>query len=95
MPGSNASNTTLQRGKIFYGINGTPLTVSNRNSLLNLETYTLNLADFNNGLITPNGQSITLTKTEYNENPVFYTNTYTVGSNKVGYLIYNGFFFKL
>lgn len=92
MPNSNASATALQRGAIFYAINGTPLTVNNRRSLLNLENYTLNLANYNNGQITPNGQSITLTKTAYSENPVFYSNTYTVGANKVGYLVYNGFF---
>lgn len=92
MPNSNASSKPIQRGSIFYAINGTPLTVDNRRSLLNLDSYTLNMADYDNGNITPNGQSVTVTKTEYTENPVFYTNTYIVGARKIGYLVYNGFY---
>lgn len=92
MPNSDASTKPIQRGSVFYAINGNPLTVDNRRSLLNLDSYTLNLADYDNGNITPNGQSVILTKTEYTENPVFYTNTYTVGARKIGYLVYNGFY---
>lgn len=87
-----ATKPLLQRGTIFYAINGTPLTVDNRQSLLSQDTYTLNLADYDGGNITPNGQSVTVTKNPYSENPVFYTNTYDVGARKIGYLVYNGFF---
>ncbi len=92
MPNSDASTKSIQRGSIFYAINGIPLTTNNFQSLLGGETYTLNLADFDNGNITPNGQSVTLTKSIYTENPVLLKNVYTVGSKKVGYLIYNGFY---
>jgi len=92
LPNSDASTKNIQRGAIFYGINGTPLTTANYQSLLANETYTLNLADYNNGNITPNGQSVTLTKSEYSENPVLITSVINSGSHKIGYLVYNGFY---
>jgi carboxyl-terminal processing protease len=92
IPNSDASTKDIQRGDIFYAINGTPLTASNYQSLLAGTTYTLNLADYDNGNITPNGQSVTLTKTQLAENPVYATNVFTEGTKKIGYLMYNGFF---
>ena len=92
MPNSDASTKNIQRGTIFYAVNGTPLTISNYRSLLANTSYTLNLADYNNGAITPNGQSVTLVKGPYTENPVLIKNTHVLGSRKVGYLMYNGFY---
>jgi len=92
LPNSDAASKPIQRGDIFYAVNGTPLTVNNYQQLLSAEDYTLNLADFDGGAITPNGESVSLTKTEYSENPVYYTNVYTYGDKKIGYLVYNGFF---
>jgi carboxyl-terminal processing protease len=92
MPNSDASSKPILRGTIFSGINGTNLTRNNYQAFLANSTYTLNLADYNNGNITSNGVSVTLTKSAYNENPVLYTNTYDVNTKKVGYLVYNGFF---
>ena len=92
LPNSDASTKPIQRGDIFYAVNGTPLTVNNYQQLLSAENYTLNLADFDGGAITPNGESVSLTKTAYSENPVYYTNVYTYGDKKIGYLVYNGFF---
>jgi C-terminal processing protease CtpA/Prc len=92
LPNSDAASKPIQRGDIFYAVNGTPLTINNYQQLLSAENYTLNLADFDGGAITPNGESVSLTKTEYSENPVYYTNVYTYGDKKIGYLVYNGFF---
>ena len=93
LPNSDASTKNIQRGTIFYAVNGTPLTSSNYRSLLNSEdSYTLNLADYDNGAITPNGQTVSLTKTPFSENPVYLTQTYTMGNHKIGYLVYNGFY---
>lgn len=92
IPNSNASTQNIQRGAIFYAVNGTPLTASNYQSLLSATTYTLNLANYDNGNITPNGQSVTLTKTQLAENPVYAVNTFVQGNKKIGYLMYNGFF---
>jgi len=90
---SDASTKEIKRGDIFYGVNGTQLTVSNYQTLLlNSETYTLNLADYNNGQITPNGKSVTLTKTELSENPILINKVIETGGHKIGYLMYNGFY---
>lgn len=92
LPNSDAATKNIHRGDIFYAINGTPLTASNYQSLLANTTFTVNLADYDNGNITPNGQSVTLTKTPVSENPVYTTTVINQGSNKIGYLMYNGFF---
>jgi carboxyl-terminal processing protease len=93
LPNSDASTKDIKRGDIFYAVNGTQLTASNFNTLLsNPETYTLNLADYDSGKITPNGKSVTLTKTELSENPILLNTVIESGSHKIGYLMYNGFY---
>ncbi|HEU4788373.1 MAG TPA: S41 family peptidase [Flavobacterium sp.] len=93
IPNSDASTKDIKRGDIFYGVNGVQLTVSNYQTLLlNSENYTLNLADYNNGQITPNGKSVTLTKTELSENPILINKVIETGGHKIGYLMYNGFY---
>lgn len=92
IPNSDASTKNIQRGDIFYAVNGTPLTISNYQSLLANTNYTLNLADYNNGTISPNGASLNLTKTNLSENPVLISNVINQGNYKIGYLVYNGFF---
>lgn len=92
IPNSDASTKDIKRGAIFYGINGTQLTVSNYQSLLALDGYTLNLADFSNGVITPNGKSVALTKTVLTENPILINTVINSGTHKIGYLMYNGFY---
>ena len=92
LPNSDASSKNIQRGTIFYAVNGTPLTSNNYRDLLNLEAYTLNLADYNAGNITPNGESVELSKAAYTENPVFQINVVEIEDKKIGYLMYNGFY---
>jgi carboxyl-terminal processing protease len=92
IPNSDAEKKDIKRGNIFYAINGIPLTIKNYQELLALDSYTLNLADFNNGAITPNGKSLTLTKTVLNENPILIRKVIVVGAKKIGYLMYNGFY---
>jgi carboxyl-terminal processing protease len=93
IPNSDASTKNITRGAIFYGVNGTQLTTSNYQSLLlNSEGYTLNLADYDNGAITPNGKSVNLTKTELTENPILVNKVIETGAHKIGYLMYNGFY---
>lgn len=93
VPNSDASTKDIQRGDIFYAVNGTTLTVENyRTLLLNTDNYTLNLADYDGGNITPNGQSVALTKTNLAENPILLNTVITQGEKKVGYLMYNGFY---
>lgn len=92
LPNTDASGKDIRRGDIFYAINGTTLNRQNYQGLLGEETYTLNLANNVDGALVPNGRSVTLTKSEYSENPVYLHNTYTSGSHKIGYLMYNGFY---
>lgn len=92
LPNSDAATKNIQRGDFFYGVNGTALTASNYRTLLANETYTLNLADYDSGNITPNGNSVSLTKTPFSENPVYLKKTFTIGTKKIGYLMYNGFY---
>lgn len=92
LPNSDADNKNIKRGDIFYAINGTTLTRDNYQSLLGLESYTLNLADYNEGLIVPNGESVVLSKSNLTENPVYLTNVVEIENKKIGYLMYNGFY---
>ncbi|NDI98099.1 peptidase S41 [Flavobacterium sp. LaA7.5] len=92
LPNSDASTKDIQRGDIFYAINGTPLNESNYQALLSEDSYTLNLADYVDGQIVPNGEEVALIKTEYAENPVYTTNVVTEDEHVIGYFMYNGFF---
>lgn len=93
IPNSDASTKNIERGALFYGVNGTQLTINNYQTLLiNAESYTLNLADYNGGAITPNGKSVALTKTVLAENPILINKVIVSGSHKIGYLMYNGFY---
>lgn len=92
IPNSDAATKPISRGTIFFAINGTPLTIDNYRTLLANDTYTINLADFDGGNITPNGQSVTLTKTALAENPILLSTVINQGNRKIGYLMYNGFY---
>lgn len=92
IPESDAATKNIQRGDVFYAVDGTELNINNyRDLLFSASSYTLNLADYNGGNPTSNGQSVSLTKTEVQENPVFITKTFDVMGKKIGYLMYNGF----
>lgn len=92
IPNSDAASKNIQRGAIFYAINGVQLTIDNYKTLLANETYTLNFADYNGGTITPNGQSVSLTKTNLAENPILIQSVINQGTHTIGYLMYNGFY---
>ncbi len=92
IPNSDASTKNIIRGDIFHAVNNTPLTVSNyRQLLFSTESYTLNLANYNNGTPIDNGISIELTKSQLQENPIFSTETFSFPGKKIGYLMYNAF----
>ena len=91
---SDASDKNIQRGDLFSGVDGTTLTVNNYRSLLfgdNL-SYSLNMAEVQNGALVNNGVVVELTKEEYFEtNSVQLYKTITLDAGKVGYLMYNQF----
>lgn len=88
---SVASNMGLKRGQIFNAIDGIQMTTENLNTLLNKETYTLNFAVIDQGAIVPTSEKATLTKEEYEENPIYLNKTFDLNGIKVGYLFYNSF----
>jgi carboxyl-terminal processing protease len=96
IPNSDAASKNIQRGAIFYAIDGIPLTNDNYRTLLASTTYTVNLANYSEtgGIVTvtPNGQSVTLTKTNLAENPILLNTVITQGAHNIGYLMYNGFY---
>ncbi|WP_144892948.1 S41 family peptidase [Flavobacterium tiangeerense] len=93
IPGSNAATKDIKRGDVFTAVNGTPLTVSNYQSLLfgANNDYTLNMADISGGAFVTNGKNIALTKTVLTENPILVNKVIISGTHKIGYLMYNAF----
>jgi C-terminal processing protease CtpA/Prc len=93
---SDAATKDIKRGDIFTGVDGTALTINNYKTLLfgSNSDYVLNLADYNNGAFTPNKKSVALTKTVLEENPILVNKVILSDShkNKIGYLLYNGFY---
>jgi carboxyl-terminal processing protease len=91
LPNTSASQNNLERGMIFNRVDDQILTENNFNQLLSSNNYSIGLASFENGILTPLDETINLTKQEYTENPVFIAKTLTVEGQKIGYLMYNGF----
>lgn len=92
LPNSDAAAKNVRRGDIFYAIDGTSLNATNYRTLLAPNSYTLNLANYDDGNITPNGQSVLLNKSVISENPVHITSVIESGAHRIGYLMYNGFY---
>jgi len=96
---SNSDLQGLKRGDIFYAIDGNVLTENNFPSLLNQNNYTLNLGvlndqgtpDRSDDTIEPLTESVSLSKSQYTENPVYQTNIFNIGGDNIGYLVYNEF----
>ncbi|WP_026753512.1 S41 family peptidase [Sediminibacter sp. Hel_I_10] len=100
LPNTSAEAQNVQRGDVFYGVNGVQLTTQNyRNLLFTTETYNINLATYNDNntpessddSISNTNEVISLTGAEYTENPIFINSVLNVGSETIGYLMYNGF----
>jgi len=96
IPGSDAADQGMQRGDVFYAVDGQVLTPNNFNDLLfgDNTTYTLNLAelDVDNRAVIPTDEEITLTKIEnFQEDPIRLARTLDVNGQKIGYLMYRQF----
>ena len=91
LPGTDAEAKGVQRGDIFNTIDGTQINDQNFRALIASDSYTIGLATFDGTTVTPTGESIPLTKSQYTENPVYITKTIDVGGNPVGYIMYNAF----
>ncbi len=91
LPNSSAESTILERGSIFTTVDGQQLTENNFSSLLAPDTYTIGLATYNGTAITPTSDTVSLTKTQYSENPIYIARTLTINGMNIGYLMYNAF----
>ncbi|MFW0716980.1 S41 family peptidase [Pedobacter sp. N23S346] len=93
-PNSPASLQGLTRGCRITSINGrTNLTYSNATiNFLNDAIFGANPSVALTFVGLDNvTKTVTITSATYTENPIFFTNVYTVGSKKVGYLVFNSF----
>ena len=99
LPNTSAASQGVKRGDIFYGINGTQLTLDNWRTLTSADNYTINLGSYDdNGTpettddaVDNTPEAITLSKAQYTENPVLLSRVLDVAGTKVAYLMYNGF----
>ncbi|TVZ14534.1 S41 family peptidase [Maribacter sp. MAR_2009_72] len=94
VPNSNAATTSIKRGDLFTGVDGQTLTLSNYQQLLftGNDTYTLNMAEFANGSISPTEEEVELTKEEaLAENPILISKSFEIGGANIGYIMYNQF----
>ena len=91
LPNSDAASKGIKRGDIFYAVNGIQLTDENRSSLFANDNFSLDFATYLNGNITSNGVTVAFTKSQVTENPVMINTTFTQGSKKIAYLMYNSF----
>ncbi|MBT0608132.1 S41 family peptidase [Aequorivita echinoideorum] len=91
LPNSSASAAGLQRGDLFTQVDGQQLTESNFNDLLSPDNYSIALATYDGTDFNLTGESVQLTKVQYNENPVYRIKTLDINGQKIGYLMYNAF----
>ncbi len=92
IPASDAATKGIIRGMVFSQIDGIQITDTNYSSLLNNNSYTIGLADFNDGDPISTATTINLIKSQLEENPVKITKVFDeVMGNKIGYLLYNQF----
>ncbi|WP_298476725.1 S41 family peptidase [uncultured Maribacter sp.] len=94
IPNSNAATKDIKRGDLFTGVNGTTITTSNYRDLLfgTNDSYTLNMADINDNVISSNNKSVDLTKEEnLQEDPILVKKVIEHNGLKIGYLMYNSF----
>lgn len=96
LQGSPADQAGVKRGDIFTKINGQTLTRSNYNSLLFNSEGTLKVTFSKQDQTTSPSSYIeigdkNIAKTTLQENPVHLDTVYTIGTKKLGYLVYNQF----
>ncbi|MFL2594597.1 MAG: S41 family peptidase [Flavobacteriaceae bacterium] len=93
LPDSDAATKNIVRGDLFLSVNNEQLTVDNYRALLSseVESFSIELAQINDQMVTPTGISVDLVKTEIQENPIHMHKLIELNNVKIGYLMYNGF----
>jgi len=91
---SPADDLGLKRGDIIYQINGTQLTDTNFNDLIDQmqETYTATYRRYNENTASFEEKGdVSVTPIVFSENPVLLDSVYEIGGKKIGYLVYTFF----
>ncbi len=91
--GTPAEAMGLKRGQFFTEINNQQLTIDNwENILKNLKgNYTLSVHTDDGQSLSPKQLLSLSTVSKYEDNPIYYSNVYTINNKKIGYLVYNFF----
>ena len=97
-PGTDAEAKGIDRGRWITQVNGQNFTVNNYRDLLGgTGTKKLTMADWkldntdNSYSLVSSGDVTIQMHSDYAENPVYKDSVYTIGSQKIGYLVYHFF----
>jgi C-terminal processing protease CtpA/Prc len=91
IPNTSAAEAGLTRGTVFTEINGQKMTLNNLESLLDNDSFTINIGKVEDGTLVLTDKTATLNQSTYTENPVHVVKTIDLNGKKVGYLMYNSF----
>jgi carboxyl-terminal processing protease len=92
IPGSPADSAGLERGMIFNRIGGIVFSPdTDFNQLLNPASYTIGLAEFQDGDLVQLDEEVALNKVQLTENPIHDQRVLELDGLKIGYLMYNNF----
>jgi len=87
-----ARDAGVQRGMIFTGIDGSPLTTeSDLGAIFDQPSFSIDLATYDGTSFTSTEESILLNQVELSINPVHITRTFNIEGQRIGYLHYTGF----
>ncbi len=91
-PGTDAAAKGIKRGDYFNAVDGVKLTRSSDfNTIFGKDSYTISLAKFENENIVPIGTNISLSKSEFTDNPIQIAKTLDYNGEKIGYMMYTSF----
>lgn len=91
IPGTSAAQEGLTRGTVFTEVDGQKLTLNNFSSLLESDSFTINIGYVEGGSLVLTDKTVTLQHSKYTANPVHLVKTLELNGRKIGYLMYNSF----
>ncbi|WP_245583413.1 S41 family peptidase [Salinimicrobium terrae] len=91
IPNTPAAEAGLTRGTVFTQINGQKMTSNNLETLLDSDSFTINIGKVEDGTLVLTDETVTLHQASYTANPIHMVKTLDVDGKKVGYLMYNSF----
>jgi carboxyl-terminal processing protease len=90
-PNSPASQAGLKRGDIILTINGENMDTTNYYDLYIQKSYTAGLGYYADNNIYSSGETVTMTATTFDADPLLYDTIYAVADKKIGYMVYSEF----